>query len=91
MENEWLLQKTIKFHEESGKKYGSPGIYEDFKEADISCSLNRVARIIKINNIQAKNKRKLKPVNSFKLSFLFLLKYFHIQLELYSVMMNGVL
>ena len=66
MENERLLQKTINFHEESGKKYGSPRIYEDLKEADISCSLNRVARIMKINNIQAKMRKKFKATTNSK-------------------------
>ena len=66
LENERLLQKIINFHEESGKKYGSPRIYEDLKEADISCSLNRVARIMKINNIQAKMRKKFKATTNSK-------------------------
>jgi len=66
LENEGLLQKIINFHEKSGKKYGSPRIYEDLKEADISCSLNRVARIMKINNIQAKMRKKFKATTNSK-------------------------
>lgn len=60
LDNEVLLEKIKEYYEESGKKYGSPRIYEDLKDASIICSLNRVARIMKVNNIQAKMKKKFK-------------------------------
>ncbi len=65
-ENEYLLEMIKHFHKQSGERYGSPRIYEDIKEGGISCGLNRVARIMKKNKIQAKMKKKFKKTTNSK-------------------------
>lgn len=40
--------------------YGSPRITAELCAQDVSCSLNRVARLMRVNQIAARTKRKLK-------------------------------
>lgn len=52
----------IKLHwKKSRKTYGSPRITEKLKAAGETCGKNRVARLMKENNIQGAGKRKFKP------------------------------
>jgi len=60
IENEFLVDKIKYYHQQSNGKYGSPRIYHDLKDAKIPCSLNRVTRLMKENNIQAKMKKRFK-------------------------------
>lgn len=55
MANQELLKAIKRAHEESYGTYGSPRIYEEIKE-NISCSENRVARLMKKHDIAAKQK-----------------------------------
>ena len=57
IENEKLLIKIQEFHKERKEIYGSPRIFQDLIDANISCSLNRVARLMQKNNMQAKKKK----------------------------------
>ncbi len=57
-QNKQLVEKIEKIHEESSSSYGSPRIYEELKEQNVACSLNRVARLMRLEGITAKQKRK---------------------------------
>lgn len=48
------LLELIKFYwEDSGKVYGSPRIYADLMDANETCGVNRVARIMRENGVRA--------------------------------------
>jgi putative transposase len=57
MANDRLIEKIKDIHAEFEGKYGSPRIYQELQEKNISCSENRVARLMRKNGIQAKHKR----------------------------------
>lgn len=59
MANEELLKKIEKAFEASYQTYGSPRIYHEIKD-QISCSENRVARLMKQNDITAVQKKRFK-------------------------------
>ena len=58
LENRRLTQKIKHFHDESGEVYGSPKIHEDLIEGGETCSVNRVARLMKASDIKSKMARK---------------------------------
>lgn len=60
MANQKLLEQIKKVHCESDKTYGSPRIYHALLALSRKCSVNRVARLIRRNGIQAKQKRRFK-------------------------------
>jgi len=63
-ENELLWQK-IKMHwEESRGTYGLPRIMDCLKKSNTRCGKNRVARIMRDNNIQGVGKKKFKVVTT---------------------------
>ena len=51
-ENHALLGKIKKLHESSDGVWGAPAITEELNMAGIQCSLNRVARLMKLANIK---------------------------------------
>ncbi|MDC7226029.1 MAG: IS3 family transposase [Spirochaetales bacterium] len=53
IEDERILKQIKHFWDESDKVYGSPRIFEDLRESGEVCGLNRVARIMRENKIQA--------------------------------------
>lgn len=53
-----LVDRIRKFHEESEFTYGSPRIFMDLREAGETCSLNRVARLMRVHGISARPLRK---------------------------------
>ncbi len=57
-ENRRLTNKIVTFHLASRRIYGSPRIHEDLIEAGESCSVNRVARLMKVHDIRSKMARK---------------------------------
>ena len=59
-ENEHLLEEIIQAYETSRRVYGSPRIAEELRSKGFNCSENRIARLMRGNNIQAKTKRKFK-------------------------------
>lgn len=59
MANHTLLQEIQAAHQASKGVYGSPRIYHEVKEK-VSCSQNRVARLMKKHGIAAKQKRRYK-------------------------------
>ena len=57
-ENRQLTDKIRYYHRQSREIYGSPKIHIDLAEAGETCSLNRVARLMKAADIQSKVARK---------------------------------
>jgi len=60
IENELLLKEITKVFRASRCNYGSPRIYQDIKEQGIGCGRNRIARLMRINGIAARSKRRYK-------------------------------
>jgi transposase InsO family protein len=57
-QNQQLLERIKQIHKQSRQTYGSPRVYVDLKKQAIPCSLNRVARLMQVNEIAARRKRK---------------------------------
>jgi transposase InsO family protein len=57
-ENQQILEKIKDIHKQSRQTYGSPRVYGELKKQNISCSENRVARLMKLHQIAAKRKRR---------------------------------
>ncbi|MFH2026710.1 MAG: IS3 family transposase, partial [bacterium] len=53
-ENRILIEEMRKIHDEVDRTYGSPRMYEELRARGYSCSLNRVARLMRKNDIMAK-------------------------------------
>lgn len=64
--NEELVERIKKIFNQSRQTYGSPRITHVLKNQGISCSKNRVARLMKENNIRPKTKRKFKATTNSK-------------------------
>ena len=52
-QNHYLLLQIIKIYRKSFRRYGSPKIHRELIAQGISCSVNRVARIMQKHNIKA--------------------------------------
>jgi transposase InsO family protein len=59
--NEQLLHRIREIHQQSRATYGSPRITHQLKRDRIGCSRNRVARLMKLHGIRAKQKRPFRP------------------------------
>jgi putative transposase len=59
--NQQLLHRIREVHRESRATYGSPRITHQLKRDRIGCSRNRVARLMKLHGIRAKQKRPFRP------------------------------
>ena len=55
--NQQLVEQIRQVHLASYHRYGSPRIYQQLKAQEVSCSLNRVARLMRQAGIQAKQPR----------------------------------
>jgi len=53
-----LVKRIRTFHDESDRTYGSPRIFKDLREAGESCSLNRVARLMRVHRIKGRPPKK---------------------------------
>jgi putative transposase len=58
--NEWLVEKIKEIHQRSRRSYGSPRITAELHDQGICCGHNRVARLMRQNDIVAKRKRRFK-------------------------------
>jgi transposase InsO family protein len=58
MENKELISRIKFIHLKSNQIYGSPRIHSDLKDQGIKCSKNKVAKLMKDNNIYSKIKKK---------------------------------
>jgi len=57
-ENRKLTAKIKRHHQQSREVYGSPKIHRDLVEEGETCSVNRVARLMKVADIKSKMARK---------------------------------
>lgn len=63
-ENKKMIEKIKIIHKENDETYGSPRITERLKQEGIAINEKRVARLMKINDICAKTKRKFKKTTN---------------------------
>jgi len=59
-ENQWLLEQIKNVYNRFRCVYGSPRIYKELRKTGIKCNKKRVVRIMRINGIKAKTKRRYK-------------------------------
>ena len=57
MANRELVEKIEAVHAESRETYGSPRIYQELRDQGVACSENRVARLMRLYHIRAKQTR----------------------------------
>jgi len=57
-QNREVVEQIKLIHQQSRQTYGSPRVYVDLKEKGITCSENRVAKLMKRHQIAANRKRK---------------------------------
>ncbi|MCK5336008.1 MAG: IS3 family transposase, partial [Gammaproteobacteria bacterium] len=57
-ENRKLTEKIKHYHRQAGEVYGSPKIHKDLVEEGETCSVNRVARLMKASDIKSRMARK---------------------------------
>jgi len=60
MANRQLVEKIKAVHAESHETYGSPRIYHELKDQGVACSENRVARLMRLHDIRAKQNKRYK-------------------------------
>lgn len=60
LEDERLLLKIKKSHEQSRQTYGSVGVFKDLREEGETCSRKRVAKLMKQSGIKAKMRKRFK-------------------------------
>ena len=67
-ESNWILENIRMIREKQPKKqsYGSPRLTHELNEKGIKCSKNRVARIMRLNGITARIKRKFAVAKSLR-------------------------
>lgn len=58
--NRELVAAIRQVHKNSMKTYGSPRVHAELKAQGYTCSLNRVARLMRLHNIQAVQRRRYK-------------------------------
>jgi transposase InsO family protein len=63
-EDEIILESIKSSHIASDKRYGSPRIHQDLIDEGITCSLNRVERLMNVNDIKAKTVKKFKATTN---------------------------
>jgi transposase InsO family protein len=56
--NKQLVEHIKVIHQQSRQTYGSPRVWVDLKRKGVPCSLNRVARLMQVNQIAARRKKK---------------------------------
>ncbi len=57
-QNKRLVKKIQQIHKESNSSYGSRRIHVELRAQKVVCSLNRVARLMRLEGITAKQKRR---------------------------------
>ena len=60
MANRKLYKKIEAVYNENHGVYGSPRIYRELKEQGVACSENRVARLMRLRGLQAKQSKRFK-------------------------------
>ncbi len=67
--NERLCLEIRSIHRQSDRSYGSPRIYDELRDRDIACSENRVASIMRRNEIRSKKKRRFRVTTNSNHSY----------------------
>jgi putative transposase len=60
LENQMILERIRRIHHLSRGLYGSPKIYQELRKLGLKYNRKRIVRIMRINGIRAKTKRKYK-------------------------------
>ena len=60
MANQELIEKIEAVFEESNETYGSPRVYWKLKRQGVKCSKNRIARLMRLRGLKAKQTRRFK-------------------------------
>ena len=60
MANRQLVQKIEAVYNDNHGVYGSPRIYRELQEQGVACSENRIARLMRLRGLQAKQARRFK-------------------------------
>ena len=60
MANQELLKRIQAVFEESRQTYGSPRVHQALKQQEVRCSRNRVARLMRLCGLEAKQTRRYK-------------------------------
>lgn len=60
MANDKLLEQIKEIYEKSGQTYGSPRVHAELVAQGIKCSLNRVARLMRLHRLRANQERTFK-------------------------------
>jgi putative transposase len=60
MANRELVKKIETVYYDSYETYGSPRVYHELKSQDVACSENRVARLMRLRGLRAKQVRRYK-------------------------------
>jgi putative transposase len=60
MANRELVKKIEAVYYDSYETYGSPRVYHELKSQDVACSENRVARLMRLQSLRAKQVRRYK-------------------------------
>lgn len=63
-ENNKLMKRIIKIHNESDKRYGAPKIHHLLNKEGLQVSLKRVQRLMKKANIRSITVKKFRPTSS---------------------------
>jgi transposase InsO family protein len=66
IENRLLLFEIRAAHRASRGSYGSPRVHSELSDRGVLCGKNRVARLMRVNNIRAKQRRKFKATTDSK-------------------------
>ena len=64
--NEKLLEEIKDVFKESRQTYGSPRVHQALRQQGIGCSRNRVARLMRLNGIQARRRRPKFPKTTWR-------------------------
>jgi putative transposase len=60
MENRELVKKIESVYYDNYETYGSPRVYHELRSQDVACSENRVARLMRLRGLRAKQVRRYK-------------------------------
>ena len=63
-ENDTLLEAIRRYYRASRGTYGSPRITKDIRDTGLLCGANRIARLMRINGLMAKTRRRFKATTN---------------------------
>lgn len=67
--NKYLLKNIVRIFLDSQRRYGFRKVYRQLKQEGINCGKNRVARLMRKNNLISKVKKKFKATTNSKHNF----------------------